>query len=138
MELQACHRAFAPSRRDQDRERILVLPRLFALHRWPLPPLWGSWNSAEFPVHLSLKLFLLSMCIEAPESTTNSRSLRDFEVGAGVAQASIDELKRSFVRILELVNTFVKSHATLRAHLSCCKVSSCLLSANLGAHGLRS
>ena len=56
MELQACHRVFAPSRTDRDRERILVLPRLFALHRWPLPPLWGSWNSAEFPVHLSLKL----------------------------------------------------------------------------------
>ena len=27
---QACHRVFAPSRRDQGRERILVLPRLFA------------------------------------------------------------------------------------------------------------
>ena len=31
----ACHRVFAPSRRDQDRERILVLPRLFALLHWP-------------------------------------------------------------------------------------------------------
>ena len=32
---QACHRVFAPSRRDQGRERILVLPRLFAPLRWP-------------------------------------------------------------------------------------------------------
>ena len=31
IELQACHRVFAPSRRDQDRERIFVVPRLFAL-----------------------------------------------------------------------------------------------------------
>ena len=40
IELQACHRVFAaPSRSDQDRERILVLPHLFALLHWPLPPL---------------------------------------------------------------------------------------------------
>ena len=33
-ELQACHRVFAPSRGDQDRERvILLLPHLFALLR---------------------------------------------------------------------------------------------------------
>ena len=31
IELQACHRVFAPSRGDQDRERTLVVPRLFAL-----------------------------------------------------------------------------------------------------------
>ena len=46
--------------------------------------------------------------------------------------------KRSFVRILELVNVFAKSHAALRAHLSWCKVSSCDLSPNLHAQGLRS
>ena len=33
---------------------------------------------------------------------------------------------------------FVKSRASLRAHLSCCKVSSCVLSANFDAQGLRS
>ena len=85
IELQACLRVFAPSRRDQDRERILVLPRLFALSHWPLPPLRGSCISAEFPFRLSLNPFLLSMCTDAPESTTNSRSSGDCEVGAGVA-----------------------------------------------------
>ena len=54
IEMQACHRVFAPSRRDQDRERIPVLPHMFALHHWPLPPLWGSWVSPES--------FFLSMC----------------------------------------------------------------------------
>ena len=38
-----------------------------------------------------LKSFLLSMCIDAPESTTNARSSGDFGVGAGVALASIGE-----------------------------------------------
>ena len=38
-ELQACHRVFAPSRRDQDRTQRLVLPRLFALLHSLLPPL---------------------------------------------------------------------------------------------------
>ena len=31
IELHACHRVFAASRRDQDRERTIVLPRLLAL-----------------------------------------------------------------------------------------------------------
>ena len=47
--------------------------------------------------------------------------------------------KRCLIRIfLSLETLFAKSHATLRAHLCWCKVSSCVLSANLGAHGLRS
>ena len=49
-----------------------------------------------------LKTFLLSMCIDAPESTTNSRSSVDFEANACILLASIEE-KRSFVSILELV-----------------------------------
>ena len=54
IELQACHRVVAPSRRDQDRERVLVLLHLLALLHWPLPPLWGSWIPAESPFRLSL------------------------------------------------------------------------------------
>ena len=46
--------------------------------------------------------------------------------------------KRRFVRILELVNIFAKFHATLRAQRSWCKVSSCDVSSNFGAQGLRS
>ena len=46
-----------------------------------------------------LKSFLLSMCFVVPESTTNSRSSGDFEVGArGV--------KRSFFSFFELVDIF--------------------------------
>ena len=77
-ELQACRRVFAPSRRDHDRDRTLVFPHLFALLHRPLPLLWCSWISAEFPFRLSSNLFLLSMCIDALGSTTNSRSSGDF------------------------------------------------------------
>ena len=55
--LQACHRVFAPSRRDQDRERILKRPRLIALLHCLLPPLWSSWISAESPFRPSSKPF---------------------------------------------------------------------------------
>ena len=88
---QACHRVIALSPRDQDRERLLVVPDSFAPPRWPSPPMWGFWIFAEYPVHLSLNLFLLSMCIDAPESVTLALSIGDFEVGAGVALASIGE-----------------------------------------------
>ena len=67
------------------------------------------------------------MCADALESTTNSRSSGLLEVGSGITLASTEE-QRSFVHILELVNIFATSHATLRAHLSWCKVSSCDLS----------
>ena len=63
-----------------------------------------------------LKSFLLSMCIDAPESITNSRSTGVFEVGAGVALASIGQLKHTFVLFfLSLKTHFAKSHATPRA-----------------------
>ena len=39
---------------------------------------------------------------------------------------------------LRLWTCFAISHASLRAHRSCCKVSSWILSSNLGALGLRS
>ena len=38
----------------------------------------------------STEFFLLSMCIDAPESTTNSRSSDIFEVGAGIVLASTE------------------------------------------------
>ena len=57
IELQACHRVFAPSRRAQDRERLLVLPRPSTLSHWPSPSSWSSWIFEGFPVHLSLSPF---------------------------------------------------------------------------------
>ena len=56
IELHACPCVIALSRRDKDRERILVLPRSSAILHWSLPPLWG-WISAESPVLLSLNPF---------------------------------------------------------------------------------
>ena len=67
IELQACHRINAPPPRDQDRERMLVLPLVFALHNHGCG---GSWT----PVRLSINPCYSSMCIDALESTTNVRS----------------------------------------------------------------
>ena len=57
IEQQAFLRVIALSRIDLNRERFLVLPRLFALHHWPLPPLWDSRISAESPFRPSSNLF---------------------------------------------------------------------------------
>ena len=71
IELQAFLRVVAQSRTDFDRDRILVFPRLYALHHWLQAPQCSS-------------------CIfDALESTTNSRSSSIFEVGAGITLASI-------------------------------------------------
>ena len=60
--LQACYRGFAPSRRAQDRERIVVLPHKSALLHWPLSQLWCSWTFERVPVPLSLNPFFGSAC----------------------------------------------------------------------------
>ena len=51
----------------------------------------NSWISAESPFRLSSNPSVLSMCTDAPESTTNSRSSGDVEVGVCVALASTGE-----------------------------------------------
>ena len=51
---------------------------------------------------------------------------------------STRENKRSLVFVFSLYTFFAKFHAALRPQLSCCEVSSCDLSSNLGAQGLRS
>ena len=136
-ELQTCRRVFAPSRRDQDLERKLVLPRLFALLRCRYHRC-GFLGIRRVSVSSELKSFLPSICIDAPESTTNSRSSGDFEVCAGVALAARGEKNVALSVFLSLWTVFAKYYATLRTHLSWCKVSSCVLSSNLEAHGLRS
>ena len=76
------------------------------------------------------------MCIDAPESTTNSLS-SGFNVDAGRHLFSGDEnvaLSCSFN-----LHTFLASfHAASRAVCSCHSVSSCERSSNFGALGLRS
>ena len=51
----------------------------------------GFLDLRRVSISSELKSFLFSMCSDAPESTTNSRSSGDFEVGAGVALASTEE-----------------------------------------------
>ena len=51
----------------------------------------GLLDLRRVSISSELKSFLLSMCIDALESTTNSVSSGDFEVGVGVAMASIGE-----------------------------------------------
>ena len=68
---------------------------------------------------------------------TNSRSSGLFEVGAGITLSSIGVSNVALSAFLSLKIFFAKSHATLRAHLSWCKVSSCDLSLNFGVQGLR-
>ena len=46
--------------------------------------------------------------------------------------------RRTWPCSLTLQTFFARSHASLRAHRSCCKVSSCVRSSILGAQGLRS
>ena len=85
--LQACPRGFVPSRRAQDRARIPWLPRLFCS---PLAVITVAWfldtrmvsNSAKF------RSFLISMCIDAPESATNYLSSGFVEDGSDNDQTS--------------------------------------------------
>ena len=70
------------------------------------------------------------------ESTTNSLTSGFFEDGAGNDQTSPDN-NEALSLLLRFQTFFAKSHASLRAHRSCCKVSCCVLS-KFGAHRLRS
>ena len=65
---------------------MLVLPRLFCASPLVVTTVVEVLSSSS-----ELNSFLLSMCTDAQESTTNSRASGDFEVGAGVALASVRE-----------------------------------------------
>ena len=68
-----------------------------------------------------LKAFLLSMCIGAPDSTTNDLSSGFFEAGAGNDQTSEGEKNVVLSLSLGSWTFFTISHASLRAHRSCCR-----------------
>ena len=85
---QECLRVVAKSRLDEDRARKLVLPRSSALLHWPSPPLRRFWIFEEFPSSPALRSFVLSICIDAPESITNSPSSGFVQEAAGITQAS--------------------------------------------------
>ena len=74
-------RVVARLRTDSSHERTLVPFRECAVLHWQSIPQWGSGSSFSLcPSLLSLILFLLVTCIDAPESATNSRSAGLFEV----------------------------------------------------------
>ena len=77
------------------------------------------------------------MCIDVPESTTNVLSSGFFEDGAGNDQNSEGEKNKVLSFAVSIWTFFAKSHASLRAHRSCCKASSSVLSSNFGALGVR-
>ena len=66
------------------------------------------------------------MCIDARDSTTNYLSSGFFEDGAGNDQTFESEKNVLLSLSLSSWTFFDESHASLRAHRSCCKVSSCV------------
>ena len=107
----------------------------FALHHWRT--IVGLHDFVKVSISTSLKSFLLIMCIDAPESTTNSLS-SGFKDDARWLLFSGDEKNAAFSCSFNL-NTFLASfHAASRAPNSCHSVSSSERSSNFGALGLRS
>ena len=120
--LQACPRGFVPSRRAQDRRRRQLLPHLFAL---PI----GCDNRCGVSGYLNGLQFRRVLIFPA-QSTTNYLSSGFFEDGAGSDQTSEGEKNVLLSLSLSIWTFFDKSHASLRAHRSCCKLSSFVLSSN--------
>ena len=82
----------------------------------------GLQDFDKVSISASLKSFLLIMCIDAPESTTNSLS-SGFNVDAGRHLFSGDE-KNAVLSCSFNFNTFLASfHAASRAPYSCHSVS---------------
>ena len=74
-----------------------------------------------------IKSFLLSMCIDALESTTNSLTSGLFEDGAGNDQTSDGEKNVVLSVSLSLWTFFKKVPCLLCGRIFGCKVSSCVL-----------
>ena len=96
----------------------------------------GLHDFVKVSISASLKSFLLIMCIDAPESTTNSLSL-GFNVDAGRHLFSGDEKNAALSCSFNLKTFLASFHAASRAPNSCHSVSSREGSSNFGALGLR-
>ena len=77
-----------------------------------------------------LRSLLLTICMLAPESTTNSFSSSFMVDAAGIIHSFCTRTEWSFVLFFELVNVLARFHALPRAHRSCLSVSSWDLSSN--------
>ena len=96
----------------------------------------GQHDVVKVSISASLKSFLLIMCIDAPESTTNSLS-SGFNVDAGRHLFSGDEKNVALFSPLIFKTLLANFHAASRAACSCHSVSSWGRSSNYGALGLR-
>ena len=108
---------------------------LFAPRRWPSSPSWDSSTSSWSPIRQSWGL--LTICTQAPQSTTNSLSSSSFVDAAGNTLSSEGELSVALSFSLSLWMFLAKFHALLRAHRCCLSVSSWDRSSNFTALGLR-
>ena len=90
-----------------------------------------------FPIQRNWNPFLLIMCINAPESTTNSLSFGSRVDGASRHQFSEGEKNAVLCFSFNFRIFWASFHAASRAHRSCHSVSSWDRSSNFGALGLR-
>ena len=88
---QECFRATAPSRRAQGRERIPCASSFVCTSHLAVRSVVGFLHFGKVSSSAELWSSLPSMCIEAQESTANSRSAGFFEDGAGFTQTSEGE-----------------------------------------------
>ena len=103
-------RAVALSRRDQDREPILVL-RLLALLHWPLPPQWWFLDLRKVSSSPELKPSFAQHVHWCSWIGHELSLFWRFWSGRQHCPGFNRSIKRSFVRILELVNSFSPSHS---------------------------
>ena len=96
----------------------------------------GLHDFVKVSISASLKSFLLIMCIDAPESTTNSRSSGS-RVDASRHFFSEGEKNVALSCSFNLNTLLASFHAASRAPCSCHSVSSWDRSSNFGALGLR-
>ena len=96
MGLQACPRVTALLRRDQDRKHFPVLPSFACTSSLAVTTVVAFVDYRRVSSSSELKSFLLSMCIDAPESTTNSRSSGIFRRGCQRCPFFGRRVERSF------------------------------------------
>ena len=92
----------------------------------------GLHDSVKVSISAFLKSCMLIMCIDAPESTTNSLS-SGFNVDAGRHVFSGDEKNATLSCSFNLNIFLANFHAASRAPCPCHSVSSCERSSNFGA-----
>ena len=98
----------------------------------------GRHDFVKVSISAEFKSFLLIMCIDAPESTTNYLSAGLICDGEGRHQSSAGEKNVALSCSFNFFNTLLASfHAASRAPCSCHSVSSWDRSSNFGALGLR-